>query len=218
MAIKYQEETKTYIVHIKGRKYVYTISRYGPLAKLLAEQSFKYNKKFKNYITTENDCCIMKIYNKVTNLIYDVKIDESFIDKIQEVKWYINFPQNAKTLYVASDKFGKLHRYLLNIKDPKIQIDHINHDGLDNRLSNLRKVNQSINSKNCTVKSNSKTGINGVHFKKKNKKTPARWVAVWTDKNGKACKKTFSINKYFNAYELAIKARKQAEIENDYLI
>lgn len=218
MAIKYQEETKTYIVHIKGRKYVYTISRYGPLAKLLAEQSFKYNKKFKNYITTENDCCIMKIYNKVTNLIYDVKIDESFIDKIQEVKWYINFPQNAKTLYVASNKFGKLHRYLLNIKDPKIQIDHINHDGLDNRLSNLRKVNQSINSKNCTVKSNSKTGINGVHFEKKNKKTPARWVAVWTDKNGKACKKTFSINKYFNAYELAIKARKQAEIENDYLI
>ena len=36
MAIKYQEETKTYIVHIKGRKYVYTISRYVPLAKLLA--------------------------------------------------------------------------------------------------------------------------------------------------------------------------------------
>lgn len=55
-------------------------------------------------------------------------------------------------------------------------------------------------------------------MKRKIKKTPACWVAVWTDKNGKACKKTFSINKYFNAYELAIKARKQAEIENDYLI
>lgn len=218
MAVTYLENKKMYCANIKGKQFPYSINKYGPLAKLLAEESLKYAKRFKNFIVEKENYAIIRIYNKITDLIYDVKIDKEFVEKVQLAKWYINFPSNAKTFYVASDNFGKLHRFLMDESNPKIQIDHINHDGLDNRLVNLRKVTQSINSKNCTIKSSSKTGINGVHFMKDKNKKYGRWAAVWKDKNGISHKKTFSENKYDNAFELAVECRKQAEKDNDYLV
>lgn len=218
MAVTYLENKKMYCANIKGKQFPYSINKYGPLAKLLAEESLKCAKRFKNFIVEKENYAIIRIYNKTTDLIYDVKIDKEFVEKVQLAKWYINFPSNAKTFYVASDNFGKLHHFLMNESGPKIQIDHINHDGLDNRLINLRKVTQSINSKNCTIKSSSKTGINGVHFMKDKNKRYGRWAAVWKDKNGVSHKKTFSENKYNNAFELAVECRKQAEKDNDYLV
>lgn len=45
---------------------------------------------------------------------------------------------------------------------PSGQIDHINGDRRDNRLSNLRDVPQEINSTNCALKSNNSSGRVGV--------------------------------------------------------
>jgi hypothetical protein len=53
---------------------------------------------------------------------------------------------------------------------PTNQIDHINHDRADNRLSNLREVTQSENSQNqIQAKSHSKTGVLGVNRAKNGK-------------------------------------------------
>lgn len=42
------------------------------------------------------------------------------------------------------------------------QIDHINGDGLDNRLENLRCVPQRENNKNAALRRDNKTGVSGV--------------------------------------------------------
>lgn len=89
MAITYLENKKMYCANIKGKQFLYSINKYGSLAKLLAEKSLKYEKRFKNFIIEEEDFAIIKIYNKITDSIYDIKIDKEFIEKVQLAKWYI---------------------------------------------------------------------------------------------------------------------------------
>ncbi len=62
---------------------------------------------------------------------------------------------------------------------PKEQIDHINGNGTDNRIANLRECNQSQNGENCGPRKNNTSGFIGVYFDKNNKK----WVA-YIKKNG----------------------------------
>ena len=54
---------------------------------------------------------------------------------------------------------------------PKNQIDHINGDKSDNRISNLRDVVPSVNAQNKTkAQKNSKSGVQGVSWNKNAKK------------------------------------------------
>lgn len=56
---------------------------------------------------------------------------------------------------------------------PAEHIDHLNGERADNRLANLRAVSSAVNSQNLrAAKSNSKTGLLGVHWSQRNK-----WVA-----------------------------------------
>lgn len=49
---------------------------------------------------------------------------------------------------------------------PSKHIDHINGNGIDNRINNLREVSCSENQKNRRLSSNNKTGLTGVFFNK----------------------------------------------------
>ena len=61
---------------------------------------------------------------------------------------------------------------------PLLEIDHINGDGADNRLCNLRLATSSQNNQNRRLSSRNKTGIKGVFRVKWAKNT--RWrVDVW---------------------------------------
>lgn len=100
-----------------------------------------------------------------SNILLDV--EDLWI--LQKYKWYIIKRKNNR--FYVECSIGKkrilLHRFLLNINKTKIQIDHINGDGLDNRKSNLRICNNYQNSKN-RKKSNKKTSskYKGVSLKK----------------------------------------------------
>lgn len=89
---------------------------------------------------------------------------------------------------------------------PSGQIDHINGVRNDNRIINLRVVNNLENHKNQKKYSNNSSGITGVYWYERYRK----WAAQITI-NGKV--------KYLGRFEEvddAISARKAAEIENAY--
>ena len=73
---------------------------------------------------------------------------------------------------------------------PDKDIDHINHDRMDNRISNLRLVSNSENSKNQKLRDSNKSGHSGVYYDKSRDKWCARimnggkkiWGGRFTDK------------------------------------
>jgi hypothetical protein len=57
---------------------------------------------------------------------------------------------------------------------PSEQLDHINHNKLDNRLNNLREVSHRENHLNQSLSKNSTTGLHGVSFHRRANKYEAR--------------------------------------------
>lgn len=55
-------------------------------------------------------------------------------------------------------------------EDPIKGIDHINGDGKDNRIENLRVVSQKENLRNSRMRSDNKTGVTGVRWREDKKK------------------------------------------------
>jgi hypothetical protein len=89
---------------------------------------------------------------------------------------------------------------------PKNQIDHIDQSSLNNRLSNLRDVTNSENSKNKKIPRNNKSGVMGVFFSNDTQK----WAATIMV-NGK----TIYLG-YFDLKDDAITARKNAEVKYNF--
>lgn len=85
-------------------------------------------------------------------------------------------------------------------------IDHINHNGLDNRIENLRDVDEQDNYKNQTLRATNKSGVIGVSWYK----LTNRWVAhISVDGN------KIHLGYFVNFHE-AVNARKNAEVLYNY--
>lgn len=101
--------------------------------------------------------------------------DEDFVI-VSKHKWY--YAQESKNYGRAKTNIKKengrgttLKMHTLIMRPPKgFEVDHINHNPLDNRRSNLRVVTRSQNQKNMNKMSTNKSGYKGVsHHKKSNK-------------------------------------------------
>jgi len=89
---------------------------------------------------------------------------------------------------------------------PKNKIDHVDGDGLNNRIDNLRDVTDAENAKNKRLSVKNKSGMNGVSWDKANKK----WV-VRISANGKY----LNIGRFARKGE-AISVRAKADKEYGY--
>lgn len=57
-----------------------------------------------------------------------------------EGTWTPKWNPTAQTFYARANdiRFGYLHRWILEVTDRKVQVDHDDHDGLNNRRGNLK--------------------------------------------------------------------------------
>jgi len=99
-------------------------------------------------------------YNEETGALYRIK---------SRHKRYIGWTFGTKNgrgymLVRIGKKKYPVHRvaWILYYGYEPIEVDHINHNKDDNRLSNLREVDRSTQMKNRRKNSNNSTGVNGV--------------------------------------------------------
>jgi hypothetical protein len=136
-------------------------------------------------------------------------MDSDNLNLYNEARFYLNkiyYKGNLIKIYVVISIAGKtdfLHRYLLN-PDKGMEVDHINGNGLDNRLLNLRVCTKSQNGANR--KSSNKTSkYKGVSLCSSS--VDKKWRAQIT-KNGKCV----LLGRYYTEKEAAKAYDKQAII------
>lgn len=97
-------------------------------------------------------------------------VDDEDYDYLNQWNWYA-----AKSRYVYyAQRMGfingkhiivKMHRILTNLTDPKLMVDHINNDGLDNQKANLRITTSGPNQIN-TNRIRGEVPYKGVTYRK----------------------------------------------------
>lgn len=87
-------------------------------------------------------------------------VDAEDMNRVEQFPWQLH----KRDGYITAKGKIKLHRFLLGVTDPKIIVDHVNRNRLDNRKSNLRIVSSFENSANHSPLSNNKTGYTGVYY------------------------------------------------------
>lgn len=109
----------------------------------------------KNTYLIDGDVVIMTTH-KGENFLFD----KSDLERVSKQSWCI-----SKTGYLVSNinkKTIKLHRFILELTEPKVAVDHINGDPMDNRRSNLRICDNVENTRNSKVSKNNTSGYPGV--------------------------------------------------------
>ena len=107
-------------------------------------------------------------------------VDEEDVSKITCHKWQAVWDKDAQTFYakcnmvLASGKRGNMlmHRFILNAQR-KQDVDHENHDGLDNRRKNMRLCSRRQNSQNRLKRPGRSSVYKGVTLDKRS----GRWQA-----------------------------------------
>ena len=87
--------------------------------------------------------------DKYRNIVGYAIIDVDDVEKCKKYKWHMRNTHNINYAIASLPENKKihLHRYVLNYNGDK-DVDHINHNGLDNRKDNLRVVNHPENMRN----------------------------------------------------------------------
>lgn len=132
-----------------------------------------------NHFEIDGDTTTIYIQRRDSS-IYHCLIDTEDLYRLLDFgyTWSVRLDRKNSRFYVRTETYGEkkttvsLHRFLLEVTDSSLQVDHINGNSLDNRKSNLRVVSNAENQQNRSkgAQSNSKSGVRGVSWHKASKK------------------------------------------------
>lgn len=101
-------------------------------------------------------------------------VDEEDYERVMQYNWTLE-DKSIGVMYAKNIKFY-LHRFIMGVTDPKIKVDHIFHDGLDNRKANLRVCTHKQNMGNMRGQKNKTSAFKGVCYSPSKKK----WRATFS--------------------------------------
>lgn len=118
------------------------------------------------------------IYLRSSQGLQECLIDTEDIEKVKKYCWYAHFSKSTNSYY-ADTTYKKnrknitlrMHRIIANCPE-NLEVDHRNHNTLDNRKENLRVCTHSENSQNLkgAAKNNRFSKVRGVSFHKSTRK------------------------------------------------
>lgn len=106
-------------------------------------------------------------------------VDDCDYEIVSKFKWRslvckTNIYASGRITRGVGAKSVLMHRFILGLSSKdKIEVDHINGNGLDNRRSNLRPCTRGENSRNLKKRSDNTSGYKGVCWTNDRKK----WIA-----------------------------------------
>ena len=113
----------------------------------------------KNTILPKNSKAIILANGKY------VLIDEEDYERANQYNWYLQSKKYASTR--INSTVVLMHRFILGVTDPNIHVDHIFHNTLDNRKSQLRICTRSQNQMNRAPHLNKFKGVYWIKARKK---------------------------------------------------
>lgn len=158
-------------------------------------------QKDKNEIILYEDHAEIILYNRKCEEVARTQISLESIPLVKDIKWRL-----LKTKYVEGTykgKYVRLNRFLLNVTERGQEVDHIDRNPLNNRLSNLRVCNRSQNVMNTSIREDNKYNCKGISYDKR----VSKWRANIT-----VNKKTIYLGQSTNIEDV-IKLRKEAEVK-----
>lgn len=136
-------------------------------------------------------------------------VSQEDFEYLNQWKWSLHSGGYAVRREYLGIKDGKevsryilMHREILKPNDNQ-EVDHINHNRLDNRRENLRLCDRSENLANNSIRKDNTSGVRGVYWFKPYKK----WKVSLTFRG-----KEYHIG-YFTDKEAAIEAKKKAVVK-----
>jgi len=155
------------------------------------------NKKKLNEIKEAEDYFILYTSNGD-----EILIDTDDYEIVKDYTWWIGAKGYAVTDVRQGDRYKRILMHRL-IMEPRanMEIDHINHNKIDNRRSNLRECTTKENVRYARTRSDNISGVTGVGFTKRENRWRAR---IFVDGKEKGLG-------YYKNKEDAIKARLKAE-------
>lgn len=107
------------------------------------------------------------VASKVHGVHYALIDDEDF-ELISRYKWFLCAKTDGRRYSEGylnrKQPLIRMHRLIMGVDDPKVHIDHKDHNGLNNQKENLRIATLSQNGWNTSKYSNNTTGFKGVIY------------------------------------------------------